>query len=113
MPVNAPENKKSKVIPVREHPRRVPVSRKNPDGITIVDRHLRYIDGQYLDQKMIQEFFEKYDRKDIIYPSKDKLKLPNEDKYDDCIAVWTDYFNEKFKFKEPLDPDLIKALNAS
>ncbi len=31
---------KVKVIPVREHPRKVPVSPKNPQGITIVDRKI-------------------------------------------------------------------------
>lgn len=106
-------SKKPKTITVREHPRRVPVSNKNPGGITIVDRHLRHIDGRYLDAKMIQDVFESYDKKSIIYPNKDKLELPDENKYDDYIAVWTDYFNKKFKFKEPLDPNLIKALVAS
>lgn len=50
-----PEKKKSKVVVVREHPRRVPVSKKNPSGRTIVDRHLRHIEGQYLDLNLINE----------------------------------------------------------
>jgi hypothetical protein len=107
------DNNKQKVVPVREHPRKVPISPKNPTGITIVDRHLRHIDGRFLDLKMIHETFEKYDKKKIIYPSTKKLNLPNEDMYDEYIAVWTDYFNNKIKLKEPIDPDLIKALIAS
>ncbi len=67
----------------------------------------------YIDPQLIQETFVEYDKKKIIYPAKGKLNLPNEDKYDDHIAVWTDYFNKKIKLKEPLDPNLIKALIAT
>lgn len=34
-------------------------------------------------------------------------------KYDEIIAVWTDYFNKKFEAALPLDPDVVKALIAS
>ena len=40
-------------------------------------------------------------------------KYKNADKYDEVIAVWTDYFNKKFNAKPPLDPDVVKALIAS
>ncbi len=40
--------KKTKVISVKQHARRVPVSKKNPAGLTIVDKHSRYIDGKFL-----------------------------------------------------------------
>ena len=105
--------KVSKTVVVREHSRRVPISKKNPTGRTLVDRHLRHIEGQYLDLKMIYEVVETYEKKNLIYPSANKLKIPDEDKYSELIAVWVDYFNKKFKFKEPIDPDLIKALIAS
>ena len=108
-----PVKKKTKTVVVREHPRRIPVSKKNPTGRTIVDRHLRHIEGQYLDLNLINATFKNYDKKNILYPAKGKLNLPNEDKYDDYIAVWVDYFNKKLNLKSPLDPDMVKALIAS
>ncbi len=106
-------NKKSKIVIVSEHPRRVPVSKKNPSGQTIVDRHLRHIEGQYLDLVLIDQTFKNHEKKNIIQPAKAKLFFPNEDKYDDYIAVWVDYFNKKLNLKFPLDPDMLKALIAS
>ncbi len=105
---------REKVTSVREHPMHVPVSEKNPTGITIRDRHLRRLKGTYLDATEIESIFKNYDRKGIAYPTKGKLKeYPNADKYDDVIAVWTDYFNKKFNADPPLDPDVVKALIAS
>ncbi len=108
-----PLKKKTKAVIVREHSRRVPISKKNPSGQTIVDRHLRHIEGQYLDLNLINVTFESYDKKNILYPAKGKLNLPNEDKYDDHIAIWVDYFNKKLNLTNPLDPDMVKALIAS
>lgn len=108
-----PKKKKSKTVVVHEHPRRVPVSKKNPSGITVVDRHLRHIDGKYLDLNLIEETFKKYDKKSIPFPEKRKLGLADEDKYDEYIAMWTDYFNKKLNLKSPLDPNMVKALIAS
>lgn len=71
-------------------PWRVPISKKNPSGQTIVDRHLRHIDGQYLDLNLIDMTFKNYDKKNILYPVKGKLNL-----------------------KSPFDPDMIKALIAT
>jgi len=108
--------KKARTTIVREHPRHVPVNEKNPTGITIVDRHPRRLPGTYLDTAQIKEIFKKYDRKNIPYPTPNKLKKDYKkkaDKYDDLIAVWTDYFNRKFDAKPPLDPDVVKALMAS
>jgi hypothetical protein len=108
-----PPKKKSKTVIVKEHPRRVPVSKKNPKGRTIVDRHLRHIEGSYLNAKMIDDVFKKYNKKNILFPEKEKLNLPDEDQYDDLIAVWVDYFNKKLNLKFSLDPNMIKALIAS
>lgn len=108
-----PLKKKSKIVVVREHQRRVSASKKNPSGRTTVDRHLRHIEGQYLDSNLIEKTFKEYDKKKVLYPTKQKLDLPNEDKYNDYIAVWLDYFNKKLNLKTPLDPDMIKALIAS
>lgn len=102
---------RKKVTTVREHPMIVPVSKKNPTGITIRDQHLRRLKGTYLDRDEIELVFKNYDRKNIVYPG--KLAQKNGDKYDDLIAVWTDYFNKKFNANPPLDPDMVKALIAS
>jgi hypothetical protein len=37
----------------------------------------------------------------------------NADKYDEIIAIWTDYFNKKFRVDPPIDTNLIKALIVS
>ena len=108
-----PTKKKSRAVVVRQHSRRTPISKKNPSGLTIVDRHLRHIDGQYLDLNLIEETFKNYDKKKILYPERKKLSLPDEDKYDDYIAVWVDYFSKKLNIKPPLDPNMVKALIAS
>lgn len=91
----------------------VPVSKKNPTGVTIRDQHLRRLKGTYLDREEIDSIFKGYDRKNLAYPTPKKLTLKNSDKYDEIIAVWTDYFNKKFNANPPLDPDVIKALIAS
>lgn len=92
----------------------VPISEKNPTGITVRDRHLRRLKGTYLDAVETESIFKNYDRKEIIYPIKGKLKeFKDADKYDEVIAVWTDYFNRKFNADPPLDPDVVKALIAS
>lgn len=104
---------KQKTTTVREHLRKVPVSKKNPNGKTLVDKHLRHIDGKFLDKKLIDEIFLNYKKENIAYPSKKKLIFPDADKYDDLIAVWVDYFNNYFMLKEKMEPDMLKALMAS
>lgn len=109
-----PKKVRKKVTTVREHPLHVPVSEKNPTGITIRDRHPRRLKGTYLDTAEIESIFKSYDRKGIVYPTKGKLpNYKDADKYDDALAVWTDYFNKKFNADPPLDPDVVKALMAS
>lgn len=108
--MSMPKKIRKKVTTVREHPLHVPVSEKNPTGITIRDRHLRRLKGTYLDAAEIESIFKNYDRKGIVYPTKGKLKHKNADKYDEEIAIWTDYFNKKFNAIPPLDPDVVKAL---
>jgi len=61
-----------------------------------------------------ESILKNYDRTGIGYPTKGKLKdCPDADKYDDAIAVWTDYFNKKFNVDPPLDADVMKALIAT
>lgn len=105
---------KKKIITVKEHPRKVPVSKKNPSGITIVDEHPRRLDGTYLDIKEIGTIVKNYDLNNLIYPTPRKLvDYPNADKYDDLLGIWTDYFNKKFPSDSLLDPDVVKALIGS
>jgi len=109
-------NKKArkKITNVRKHPRHVPVSEKNPYGITIVDQHIRCLRGTYLDSGEIDSVFKNYNRKNLIWPTAGKLdNYKNCDKYDELIAVWTDYFNKRFGIDPPIDPDVLKALIAS
>ena len=76
---------RKKITTVHEHPLHVPVSDKNPTGITIRDRHLRRLEGTYLDAAEIVSVFKNYDRKEIVYPTAGKLKHKNADKYDEPI----------------------------
>lgn len=109
-----PRVAKKKVTVVDSHPR------NTSKGITIVDEHERRLPGTYLGLKEFEEVFKNYDKKKIKYPNKAKGKIkdlkyvyPDADKYDEQIAVWTDYFNKKYNPNPSLDPDMIKALIAS
>lgn len=55
--------------------RHVPVSQKNPTGITIRYRHLRRLKGTYLDLAEIESIFINYDRKGIVYQPKEAAML--------------------------------------
>ncbi len=107
------KKKQGKFTIVREHPRHVSVSEKNPSGITIVDRHPRRLPGTYLDADEIKSILKNYDRKNLRLPTPDSLGHKAGNNYDETIAVWVDYFNKKFSADPPLDPDVVKALIAS
>jgi hypothetical protein len=111
------ESKPKKVTIVRTHPRRIPVSPKNPaGGVTIVDRHPRRLHGPALSAEGIRSITSTYDRKGLVYPASGDLDYKDGSKYDALIAIWVDYFNGKFGVtppNAPLDPDVIKALIAS
>jgi len=101
-------------IRVREHPRSVPVSEKNPDGVTMVDQHRRRrIPGKSLGRQEIKEISQSYPHAKIAYPTSKRLSYKRADEFDDLIAVWVDYFNNEFKSHSPLDPDVLKALIGS
>lgn len=36
--------------------------------------------------------------------------MPDENKYDDYIAVWVDYFNKKLDLKSPLDTNMVNEV---
>lgn len=110
----AKQSRRKRIATVHEHPRHVPISHKNPSGMTIVDEHLRRLKGSSLNPEEINLIFGKYDRKGLVFPAPGKLsKYKNSDKYDEAIAVWTDFFNKKFGSSPALDPDVVKALIAS
>jgi len=102
-----------KTTSVRSHARKVPVSKKNPSGVTIVDKHVRRLEGTYLNREDIKKIIIGPELKGLTYPNSKKLKYPNSDKYDSLIALWVDYFNQKFKDEVPLDPNVVKALIGS
>lgn len=105
---------KKKITIVKEHSRKVAVSKKNPEGVTIVDEHSRRLPGTYLDIKEIEKILKNYNLTHLIYPATGKLsEYSDADKYDNLIAIWTDYFNKKFPSDALLDPDVIKALIGS
>lgn len=106
---------RKKVTTVKEHPRKVRRSELNPHGVTVVDQHVRRLPGTSLDREEIESIVQKYNRIGLIYPTPGKLKEFKEtaDKYDELIAIWTDFFNQKFNASPKLDPDIAKALIAS
>ncbi len=104
----------AKRVVVKEHRRKVNVTKKNPDGYTIVDRHERNIVGRYLIPEDLESIFKLYDKKKIKYPTANKLnEYKNADQYDELIAVWCDYFSHILGLVPSLDPNVIKALIAS
>lgn len=106
---------KGKSSIVHRHPRRVPVSKKNPTGVTIVSQHVRHISGSKLGPKEIKKITKEYRRTNLAYPNPNDLKYKDGNKYDEIIGIWVDYFNLKFITPPlaPLDPNIIKALIAS
>jgi hypothetical protein len=110
-----PKKTPKKTTNVREHPMQVTVSEKNPNGFTIRDRHLRRLKGTYLDALEIKSIINNYSHKGIVFPTKKRLtdEYKTADKFDEIIAVWTDFFNKKFNATPPLDPDVVKALISS
>ncbi len=100
---------------VRTHDLKTPISKKNPDGITIRHGHCAKNPGKkdsiYLEEihEIAQEYFPKLKGP----PSPDKLGYRNGNKYDHLIRGWTKFWNEIFKPKDLLDSNLVKALIAS
>ncbi len=97
---------------VSSHPLHIPVSNKNPMGVTLRDGHCRTNpskkDQLYTDeiQKMAIEYFAQVKH----LPKPNLLGRPNGNKFDLLIAGWTQYWNEVFQPATPLPPNLVKAL---
>ncbi len=103
---------------VREHSMHIPPSKEYPKG-HIVTRHAHCRKNSYSSKDSLS-----YD--EIMYisnsyfsdlsgpPRANSLKdFKNGDKYDVLIRGWVRYWNDVLKYKEPLDPNLVKTLIAS
>lgn len=95
---------------VSSYPRHVSHSKKNPDGITIVDGHCRSNpskkDQIYPDEvhKIAQKYFGRLRK----MPAELKQRGGND--YDRIIAGWVKYWNDVLEPREPLDVNIVKAL---
>lgn len=96
---------------VNEFDRSVPISEKNPSGVTSVRQHCRR-NPSGRDQLYPNELklISKLGRTKPL-PELGKMKSPkNSNDFDQLIALWTQYWNDVFSPKEPLQSDIIKAL---
>jgi len=98
------------------HPLRIPPSEKNPAGsVTTRSAHCHgnpsRKDSIYADEitEIAQQNFADLKGAPTAY----NLGFKNGNDFDHLIRGWTKYWNEVFKPKEPLDPDLVKALIAT
>ena len=101
---------------VVSHPLHIPPSEKNPAGsITTRSAHCHgnpsHKDSIYADE--IGEIASQNFSSLFGLPTPNALGFKNGNTYDELVRGWTIYWNEVFKPKEPLDPDLVKALIAS
>lgn len=102
---------------VRTHPMKIPPSKENPAG-GVTTRHGHCArnptgkDQLYPDE--IQEMADQNFSEVKERPCPIDLGFKNKgDQYDNFIAGWTKYWNDVFKPKTPLDPNVVKALIAS
>jgi hypothetical protein len=104
---------------VREHSMRIPPSKKHPKGLVVI-RHahcrtnmhktkdlLSFDEIKYISERYIKDLNGSLTMKSI----KEFGKLGDE--YDTLIIGWVRYWNDVLKYKEPLDPKLVKALMGS
>jgi len=97
---------------VASHPMNVPVSEKNPTGVTVRDGHCRTNrsgkDQIYSDEihRIAENFFSQV----ADMPAPDDLGYKGGNRYDRLIGGWTLYWNEIFDPLDRLSPNLVKAL---
>jgi len=105
---------------VREHFVRIPPSKKHPKGLVVTRHaHCRKNPNGTKDLLSFDEiaYISKHYFTDL--PGSPKLNPLTKfgkigDQYDNLILLgWVRYWNDVLKFKEPLDPNLIKALIGS
>lgn len=100
---------------VAAHPLSVPVSEKNPSGVTLRDGHCR-TNRSRKDQLYADEIHEiasnHFDSVEHL-PKNDNLGRDKGNDFDRIIGGWTTYWNGVFRPPEPLSANLIKALIAT
>jgi hypothetical protein len=101
---------------VRTHPLHIPPSKSNPEG-EVTTRHFHCAHNPLRKDiftpieihAVAQRHFSRLKGPPCSLP----LKFKNGSEFDDLIRGWTRYWNEVLNPKEPLDPNLVKALIAS
>ncbi len=95
---------------VSSHSRRVPKSSVNVTGHCRVNRSRK--DQIYREELL--SIAEKHFSNVLLRPKADNLDYKYKgNRYDSLIAGWTQYWNEVLAPREPLDPNLVKALIAT
>jgi hypothetical protein len=102
------------------HPMKVPVSDKNPDGITSREGHCalnpkrnRKVIADYIEPDEIDYIAGKYFGSLSGPPTDNSMGFENGNEYDHLIRGWTKYWNDIYNPELPLDPNLVKALIGS
>lgn len=104
---------------VKSHQMKVPVSEKNPNGITIRRSHCAKNstgkDQLYPDE--IKEVSDRNFKKVTVRPCSIDLEFNKDNQlgsaYDELISGWTKYWNDVFAPQVKLTPNIVKALIAS
>lgn len=102
---------------VRTHVLHIPPSEKHPEG-QVVTRHAHCAENpshkDVLSYDELQIIAKKYFLSLVGAPKAGVLtEFSRADEFDSDIRGWVRYWNEIFNPKEPLDPNLVKALIAS
>ena len=94
---------------VKEH------HRKTKKGTTIVKSHCRKspLRKEILNTDEILEMFKRNRDQITTLPKTSHIGFNNENRYDELIGLWTQFWNEIYQIKPPLDPNWVKALIAT
>lgn len=100
---------------VKTHTLTVPPSKKNPSGKTIRRSHCARNPAGSEKINLTSKEIEKITKDSSFSLAKKPCSLDlgygnSGKKYDDLIGGWVNYWNNIFESKEPLDPNLVKAL---
>jgi hypothetical protein len=109
---------------VKEYLRHNPPSKEHPNGsVSVVQAHCADNPTRTIKPKGIIYDLLSFDEISYIGdkyfadlagpPTANILEFKDADKYDIYIRGWVHYWNEVLNFKEPLDPNLVKALIAT
>lgn len=101
---------------VRTHTLHIPPSKNHSEG-QVVTRHAHCADNpshkDVLSYDELQVIAKTHFIELVGAPRSGVLEFPRADEFDSDIRGWVRYWNEIFHPKEPLDPNLVKALIAS